>query len=141
MCHQDARQSPGAVTLPQAPTLTVPAESSQPRPVPSLRQQVFRHCWKKSVLQNQERRASFRHVGTSTGYCRSQQGSKDVTFCFIFLTSTALCEITKGEARFSSSSKDQVRQRQTENQEGKQVRTWPRHRLGLHGDKPSMVSR
>lgn len=51
--------------------------------------------------------------------------SKDVTFCFTFLTSTAVCEITKGKARFSSSSKDQVRQRQKENQEGKQVRTCP----------------
>ena len=55
--------------IPPQATLTVPRDSFQTLPIPSLSQQVFRHRWKKGILKSQKSRAGFSLVNTSTG-CR-----------------------------------------------------------------------
>lgn len=55
------------VTLSQNLTLTVPEDSFQTLPAPSLSQQVFGHRWKISTLKSQESREGFRKVRAWAG--------------------------------------------------------------------------
>ena len=63
-CYSELRSG-----IPPRPALTVPEDSFQTLPIPSLSQQVFRHRWKKGILKSQKSRAGFSLVNTSI-HCR-----------------------------------------------------------------------